>query len=281
MQDWIGNFPRELVNEFNTMDFNIEFYGMELDWDDFEFAFKEAQSAGIVRNISLKFIQGKTGEDMTEKIAKIFDDLRDGPVEDFKDPKLLKAFQSINEAVFPVNVIATMSSGKSTLINSLLQQKLMPSKNEACTATITEITDNDGDIFSAQVFNQDGELIEDIPRLDYEIMDILNSNADVHKIVVKGDIPFIDARTTALMLVDTPGPNNSQNQAHKNTTYSAINNDSNNLILYVLNGTQLSTNDDAHLLDYVAEQIQKGGKLVRDRFLFVINKMDNVNPEEI
>ncbi|MCI9004919.1 MAG: hypothetical protein HFH39_06710 [Lachnospiraceae bacterium] len=52
------------------------------------------------------------------------------------------------------------------------------------------------------------------------------------------------------------------------------------MILYVLNGTQLSTNDGASLLSYVAEQIKKGGKQVRDRFLFVINKMDGFNPEE-
>ena len=108
----------------------------------------------------------------------------------------------------------------------------------------------------------------------------LNEDEKVYKIKVEGDIPFLDARTTALMLVDTPGPNNSQNEAHKKTTYRAINNDSNNLILYVLNGTQLKTNDDEALLKYVADQIKKGGKQVRDRFLFVINKMDGFNPEE-
>ena len=111
-------------------------------------------------------------------------------------------------------------------------------------------------------------------------MSELNENEDVYRIAARGNIPFLDAKSTALMLVDTPGPNNSQNQAHKNTTYRAINNDSNNLILYVLNGTQLSTNDDASLLSYVADQIKKGGKQVRDRFLFVINKMDGFNPEE-
>lgn len=37
------------------------------------------------------------------------------------------------------DVVATMSAGKSTLINALLRQKLMPAKQEACTATITEI----------------------------------------------------------------------------------------------------------------------------------------------
>lgn len=85
----------------------------------------------------------------------------------------------------------------------------------------------------------------------------LNADEQVHRISAEGNIPFLDARSTALMLVDTPGPNNSQNQAHKNTTYRAINSDANNLIIYVLNGTQLSTNDDASLLSYVAEQMKR------------------------
>ena len=38
-----------------------------------------------------------------------------------------------------VFAIATMSAGKSTLINALLSKKLLPSSNEACTATITKI----------------------------------------------------------------------------------------------------------------------------------------------
>ena len=280
LQEWIGRFPLELRNELNTMDFNVEFYGMELDWDDFEFSFRQAQEANVVRNLSLNFIQGQSKENVVEEITEIFNDLREGPVEDFRDPKLLKDFNRVHDAFFPVNVVATMSSGKSTLINALLERKLMPAKNEACTATITCITDNDKDSFTAEVFNQSGELLESVNDLTYEVMERLNGNAEVHRINAEGDIPFIDARTTALQLVDTPGPNNSQNQAHKNATYSAINNDSNNLILYVLNGTQLSTNDDASLLDYVAEQISKGGKQIRDRFMFVINKMDSFNPEE-
>ena len=280
LQEWVGNFPQKLKDELHTMDFKIEYYGTELDWDDFAFAFQQAQENGVLKNLSLKFIQGRTNENIAEKITEIFNDLRKGPIEDFRDPRLIRAFDSIKEEVFPVNVIATMSSGKSTLINALLEQKLMPSKNEACTATITSIIDNDKDFFSAEVYDENGTKIEDIPNLTYEEMDRLNDDKKVYRIVVAGDIPFIDARTTALMLVDTPGPNNSQDQAHKNTTYRAINNDSNNLILYVLNGTQLSTNDDAALLDYVAEQIKKGDKQMRDRFLFVINKMDSFNPEE-
>lgn len=280
LQEWIGTFPEMLREELNTMDFSLEFFGFALDWDDFKFAFNQAQNDGIVNVSSMHFISGKSDEDINDKIVEVFNDLQQGPIDDFRNPKLIKTFVNLNNAIFPVNVIATMSSGKSTLINALLGNKLMPSKNEACTAIITEILDVDINDFSAIVYNENDEIIKEVPKLTYEIMSELNDNDRVHRIATEGEIPFLDSRSTALMLVDTPGPNNAQNQAHKNTTYRAINNDSNNLILYVLNGTQLSTNDDASLLHYVADQMRKGGKQMRDRFLFVINKMDQFNPEE-
>lgn len=280
LQEWISEFPKMLEAETNSVDFDIEFYGMPLDWDDFEDAFNNTKATGQINSLNLKFIEGRSNEDITERIIDIFTDLKEGPIDDFRDPKLLKAFDNINNSIFPINVIATMSSGKSTLINALLSNRLMPSKNEACTATITEIIDNDKEEFVAVVYDKDNNELQYVPNLTYDIMNELNDNENVHRIEVEGDIPFIDAKSIALMLVDTPGPNNAQNQEHKNTTYRAINSNSNNLILYVLNGTQLSTNDDAALLKYVAEQIQKGGKQVRDRFLFVINKMDGFNPEE-
>ncbi|MGN1248884.1 MAG: dynamin family protein, partial [Candidatus Spyradocola sp.] len=280
LQEWIGEFPQMLREELNTVDFSIAFCGMDLDWDDFEDAFEQAQKEGVVRIQKMQFIEGKKDDDITEKVVAIFRELQDGPIDDFRDPKLHKAFESINNSIFPINVIATMSSGKSTLINSLLGKKLMPSKNEACTATITEILDVDAPRFAATVYSEDNAVIQEIPELTLEVMTELNDDDSVYRISAEGNIPFLDSQSTALMLVDTPGPNNAQNQAHKNTTYRAINSDSNNLILYVLNGTQLSTNDDAALLHYVADQIQKGGKQVRDRFLFVINKMDQFNPEE-
>ena len=280
LQEWVAKFPQMLVDELNTVDFDIEFYGMPLDWDDFEDVFKRAKESGIIKNLKMKFTEGKSDEAVSDKIVNVFTDLQEGPVEDFRDPKLIRAFANINNSVFPINVIATMSSGKSTLIKALIGNKLMPTKNEACTATITEILDNDMETFTAVVYDEDEVVLQKIPELTYDVMSELNDDENVHRISATGNIPFLDAKSTALMLVDTPGPNNSQNQAHKNTTYRAINSDANNLILYVLNGTQLSTNDDASLLSYVAEQIKRGGKQVRDRFLFVVNKMDGFNPEE-
>ncbi|WP_294160547.1 dynamin family protein [uncultured Selenomonas sp.] len=283
MQEWIGEFPALLRRVLNTRTVDIEFYGLPLDWDDFAAAFHQAQEQGILADVTLHFTQGKTmdEETMARQIAGVFDDLRkdDAPLDTFQSPVLAKAVEDLQQATFPVNVIATMSSGKSTLINALLGKKLMPAKNEACTAVITAIRDNDKEPFSAVAYDEANEVVGTAEALDEETMKRWNSDAAVSSIAVEGNIPFVDAKNMALVLVDTPGPNNSQNQAHKNRTYHAINNDKNNMILYVLNGTQLGTNDDDALLNYVARQMREGSKQMRDRFLFVINRMDAFNPK--
>lgn len=282
LQEWIGDFPQKLVEELNTVDFDVYFHGMSMDWDDVEEAFHQALEKGIIKSLSLKYTESgkkRSYEDIKKEIVKIFTELQEGPIDNFRAPNIVKAFNNVNSSIFQINVIATMSSGKSTLINALLGKQLMPSKNAACTATITEILDNDDERFVATVYDENDTILGEVSELTYEKMEELNNNDNVHRIAIQGNIPFIEASSTALMLVDTPGPNNSQNQAHKNLTYKAINNDSNSLILYVLNGTQLSTNDDASLLSYVAEQMKKGGKQVRDRFLFIVNKMDEFDPE--
>lgn len=280
LQEWIGKFPKKLRDAYNTAEFSLKFYGTKLDFDDFKEAFEQAKKERFITVTDLEFIEGKSDEDINEKIVAIFKELQASNIDDFKDRRLEKAFENVNNSIFPINVIATMSSGKSTLINALLGKKLMPYKNEACTATITEILDTDEEQFRAVVYNADNEPIEEVPNLTFDIMSRLNDDENVHHISAEGNIPFLDTQATALKLIDTPGPNNARNQEHKNTTYRAINSDSNNLILYVLNGTQLSTNDDASLLNFVAEQMKSGGKQVRDRFLFVVNKMDAFNPEE-
>ncbi len=83
LQEWVGQFPQMLVDELNTVDFSIEFYGTDLDWDDFEDAFHTAGEKGIIKKLDLKFIEGRSDEDINEKIVDIFTDLREGPIEDF------------------------------------------------------------------------------------------------------------------------------------------------------------------------------------------------------
>lgn len=286
LQSWIGNFPEMLKDERGDRSFEVFFHGNTLDYDDVKDAFEQAKKKNILDEYTLHFDEAMGDDEVFSKIQQTYNDLMADPEYTYalsqSDREGLNiVIQKVMSNVFPIHVIATMSSGKSTLINALLSQKLMPSKNEACTAIITEILDNNNPEYTAVVYDISDNRIKTVDQLTYDVMNELNSNPDTARVAVEGNIPFIKGECeTRLKLVDTPGPNNSRDSNHRETTYKNINSATENMILYVLNYTQLATNDDENLLNYVAEEIRKGGKETRDRFIFVLNKMDEVKSED-
>lgn len=278
LQEWVEELPQILYEECSTKEFNLTFHGTLLDFEDIEAMARDAKDDGI--DIHLTHVPAKEVTDKEEAIAQIFEDIQNGPFDELKQPDVVKAFRMAQSSDFEVNVVATMSAGKSTLINSLLRQKLMPAKQEACTATITEIKDNDADHFMAKVYDSNGTLIETDPELSFEIMERLNSDPNVSKIRAEGNIPFVTAEDVSLVLVDTPGPNNSRDPEHKAATYRMLSESSKTVVLYILNATQLAVNDDYNLLSHVADSMKVGGKQSRDRFIFVVNKLDEFKKGE-
>ena len=81
-------------------------------------------------------------------------------------------------------------------------------------------------------------------------------------------------------MVDTPGPNNSRDPEHKAATYRMLSESSKAVVLYILNATQLSVDDDARFLKRVADSMKVKGKQSKDRFIFVINKLDDFRTGE-
>lgn len=278
LQEWVESLPDLLFEECNTKDFKITFHGTTPDYEDMEAMAKEAEAKGI--HIELEHIPAKEIGDKEVAIQEVFDEIQNGPFEELRQPDVIKAFDLAKSKDFEVNVVATMSAGKSTLINSLLRQKLMPAKQEACTATITKIKDNDADCFMAKVYDKDGTLIQTHTELTYETMEQLNANPSVSRIQVEGNIPFVTSDDVSLVLVDTPGPNNSRDPGHKAATYRMLSESSKPLVLYIMNATQLAVNDDYNLLSHVAESMKVGGKQSRDRFIFVVNKLDDFKKGE-
>lgn len=278
LQEWVESLPDLLFEECNTKDFKITLHGTTPDYEDMEAMAKEAEAKGI--HIELEHIPAKEIGDKEVAIQEVFDEIQNGPFNELRQPDVIKAFDLAKSKDFEVNVVATMSAGKSTLINSLLRQKLMPAKQEACTATITKIKDNDADCFMAKVYDKDGTLIQTHAELTYETMEQLNSNPSVSRIQVEGNIPFVTADDVSLVLVDTPGPNNSRDPEHKAATYRMLSESSKPLVLYIMNATQLAVNDDYNLLSHVAESMKVGGKQSRDRFIFVVNKLDDFKKGE-
>ncbi|MDR0916491.1 MAG: dynamin family protein [Oscillospiraceae bacterium] len=271
IQEWIDHLPKWIHETGNDDVYELEFHGTTLDYEDVR-----AVAGADTKLFPLPptHIQGANPEDKILRLNDIFERSKKLGVD------TLDGFEEMTRSAFDkdfeAHVIATMSAGKSTLINALLGQKLMPSQNEACTAIVTRIRDTDGAGFTAYTFSGDNdEPHETIKNLSPETMKRLNSDEHITNIVVEGDIPFVDANGMKFVLVDTPGPNNSRDENHRERTMRELDSESQSLIIFVLDATQNGVDSEKFLLDDIAEAMNAKGKMSRDRFLFVVNKVDN------
>jgi hypothetical protein len=157
----------------------------------------------------------------------------------------------------------------------------MPSKNEACTATIARIQDSDKqDTFVGKSLDKEGKLLDENSEVTKNILEKWNEDDSTFLIELTGDIKTVkQTDSTRLVLIDTPGPNNSRDASHRKTMHEAINSKPLSMVLYILNATQLNIDDDAALLKTVSDEMKAGGRKAQDRFIFVLNKIDHFDPE--
>lgn len=179
---------------------------------------------------------------------------------------------------FEAAVVSTISSGKSTFINALIGEELLPSRGQACTARVTAVLDNDAAqsttghvLFSNGVYKKVEACTADL------VADLLENQRDLlADLVVECSIPGIRNIGRALLLVDTPGVNNSVNPSHGEITRAYLSRLTDGIILYILNGTQLGTYD-------MEEDLLRLHALIKEKpdteVLFILNKMDEFDIE--
>lgn len=275
LQVWIERLFPMLVDEINDDYFDFKFIGTMPDFEDIQ------QYSSFYPNVTLSHIQVEEIDDKFSRLEELVQMMKDGPFEQLRDERIEHNFQKALNSEFEIAVIATMSSGKSTLINAILGQELMPSKNEACTAKVSRIKNNPNITnYSAIAYDKNGEVFKTITNASVEDFTAFNDDPEIHLIEIEGHIPTIKSGKMNLVLVDTPGPNNSMDASHRQHTLSVIKSDDKPMVLYVLNSTQLRTDDDLALLHTVAEAMAVGGKQSKDRFIFAMNKADAFDPEK-
>lgn len=282
MRRWVDDLFILLGEQLNwPAALELHFTGLKADFDDIVQAARVCERSHNL-GIRLKHQPVRAAVDRLEALQQLFIDAVDGPLSALRSDDFKKRFEAEIEPNFEVNVIATMSSGKSTLINSLLGQQLLPTKNNACTATIVRIYDRKGGQgFEGQPLSIEGRELAPRGPVDSAQLKRWNSDPQVHQIDLSGAIANVTANPHAnLVLVDTPGPNSSLNREHGAATRRAIKDKALPLVLYVLNADQLGTTDDQSLLALVREEMRKGGKQAHDRFVFVLNRIDSIDPEE-
>ena len=169
---------------------------------------------------------------------------------------------------FGIMVTATMSAGKSTFINSLTGKYICLSQNMACTSKIHSIINKPfEDGFS---YEYDHDLVMTAGKEELLNDNDLNTSDRIY-VSTHFQGVLADGR---YIIHDSPGVNYSGDHEHKEIADRLIKAKKYNMLIYVMNSTQLATNDEDEHLDFVKQRIG------RTPVLFVMNKVDSYDVEE-
>ena len=161
-----------------------------------------------------------------------------------------------------VLVVATMSAGKSTLINALIGNKINKVASTVCTNKVRLV-------YNKQL--NEGAMLECTgPRYVY---------TDNHKIAQHDSVENACVHFQSILgnerlcLIDTPGVNFNGDHSHGEMTRNAVKANDYDVLLFVSNGTQFLTNDEATFLEYVIKTCKK-------KMIFCLNQSDRFNSDD-
>ena len=166
-------------------------------------------------------------------------------------------------------VTATMSAGKSTFINALIGKTVNLSQNLACTAKIHSIFNKAYEDHLSYEYDFDIEL-----NADKGILFDDNEKNSSNYISVGTHFNAPNLKNKRCMICDSPGVNSHENEEHRIITQRMLLSGKFKNIIYILNATQLGTNDDEQHLRFIREN------LGRKKIIFILNKIDAFNEDD-
>ncbi len=167
-----------------------------------------------------------------------------------------------NQLMKKVLVVATMSAGKSTLINALTGYPLNRTKTTACTNKLCYIINNkfeDGIIY--QSGNGGLQFNDNIESVNSDNFDIAS---------LRFDSTLSDSK---ICLIDSPGINYAMDKTHGQITTNAIKANDYDALIYVSNCQYFGTTDERDILELIVKYCKKPK-------IFVINKLDSFKKKE-
>lgn len=167
-----------------------------------------------------------------------------------------------NKPLKKVLVVATMSAGKSTIINALIGNKINKVASTVCTNKVRLV-------YNKQL--NEGAMLECTgPRYVY---------TDNHKIAQHDSVENACVHFQSILgnerlcIIDTPGVNFNGDHSHGEMTRNAVKANDYDVLLFVSNGTQFLTNDEATFLEYVIKTCKK-------KMIFCLNQSDRFNSDD-
>ena len=280
---------KEIENEYAVPDEKLEliFEGPNDEKQQLDEALKDERFSNIILSSSTNYLEN--ARDVLPEINRIFRNLEPLIIKNIGESNKeieaqLKRFSDASGDTVPICVLGTYSAGKSTFINALIGQELLPSAETPVTAKIYKVTAspyedrakisfvfkdervvlsfyddqvfydglNETDAFGKEINEILNDSFDSIISKLHAVLEVINDFADegvgdLIEILVpfsKGILGDVGSKIT---IFDTPGSNSSTNSQHSEVLANAMAGMSNGLPVFVTDSSSLDSKDNSNL----------------------------------
>ena len=312
---WDG-FVNEISDPENNDEVGIIFSGRKIDFQDLQRAIEEQNAKRSERTrVRYHYEHKKVLDDkkLSQNIEEVVHELKSDRFralveqrtatdlnERYRD--LDKNYKAAKENEFLIVFAGVYSSGKSTLLNALMRHDILPTSNDTCTSKNCKIKHNpslgskvaltcyDEDkniIGERQIFESDTECAEEFLKISpLKETDIQEQYARVSTLELELDLSHlypesVSADKFRIVLIDTPGMDSAQSSEnginrHADIALEAISDDSKPMILLCVGATGYENKSIGEFMSKIIEQSKQEESGFNDRFLFLMNKCDDI-----
>lgn len=274
----VDEVVESLQEILNSCYFIIEFHGGKTDYTLLKQCLEVSNDN---QQIQLQWVNTKkTTVTYGSNIQRLKNIVNSSVVEAWKTDAINKKITTFENLSATFYVVATMSAGKSTVLNAMLGESILPTDHLATTAKLMRIKQTSAEGYSATAYNDVAEPILQIKNVVKEDLEAWNHDENIDEIVIEGPILHHNDTEITVELVDTPGPNNSQDKRHRAKIEKFIQTAEHPILLYIMDATKIATDDDTAYMQMLVKWFEQAHLDIAERTYFILNKVDEFETSE-
>ena len=311
--DWAG-----LANEISDPERNDEvavyFSGRKIDFEDLQRSLEEQNNKRSERSRVIYYFEHKKilddkvlSQNIEEVVKQIKTDrfrqlLRDRTTDSLKIKynDLDKNYAIAKESEFYIVFAGVYSSGKSTILNTLIRHDILPTSSRTCTAKNCRIRhdsslgskvslccydEQNNVVVEKRIYENDAEcaaaFIEISPMKEKETKE---KYSNVYMMEIGVDLTHLYPKSVSedkftIVLLDTPGVDSAQSSEdghnkHAELALEAISMDNKPMIILCADANKYEDKSIGEFMRKILAETKQNGSGFNDRFLFLMNKCD-------
>lgn len=307
--EWRG-ILNELISEQSSDNLTFNFSGRKIDFDDLKHACEsQNEERGNFRcNLKFNLEYEITDEQMAKNIEEVVGVLQSDRfkklVEESKfDPGLEEKYKNFKSnydnarnAEFTITVAGIFSSGKSTIINSLIRHNALPVDQDTCTKKICKIRDNpelkpnelklliydkDKKLIREERFSDDDKAVNDKKCSKF----ISDAKSEPVGTILEANLGHLYPNDKSremfkLVIIDTPGTDSNESDdgkghnADEDIALDAVFKSNGDMVILSIKESDVDSQGLSRLVGGISRKFDKDSDVYNDRFLFVVNQCD-------